>query len=179
MLDDLQNPLFIKWTGISAAFGALLSFIISLIAGAGFPALLYRPFLYGFIMGVVAAVSYFIIKLFIPEIISEFLDENYEDAELDISKESENLSNHDSELDLTKDKNKDSDNIKSKTNESSLIDENLDLGTQSSSNAPSARVKPKKEDKVTDEEVIVQGVTLKNEPQLMAEAIRDLMERDE
>lgn len=177
MLDDLQNPLFLKWTGVSSGFGAVLSFLVALISGAGFPAILYRPFLYGIIMGVVAAGSFFVIKLLIPELFDQLNEERPDDTTEKPETETDDSDQSSKDDTLEDSLGEEKSNEKEKTGESSLIDEKLELGNYGAQQ--SVPEKKKKEDKVTEDEVIVQGVSLKNEPKLMADAIRDLIERDE
>ncbi|GEM_PF-660073 len=178
MLDDIQNPAFIKWIGFSTGLGVLISFLFSLIGGAGFPEILYRPLLFGILLGILSAGLFFVIKKFVPEVIQEFqnssiggdipasdMDGSAEKSYSPLEENGEASSGFTAEDILPRGKN----------------EENLSLDTSSDYSAvekENTSARKRKKDKITDDEIIVHGVSLKNQPQLMADAIRDLMDKD-
>lgn len=166
MLDKLiqgLDPFLIRFSIFCASLGLIVSLVACLLGGAGFPALLYRPFLYAFLMIMIAAASYYFLKMTFPEIIKAI--ESLNDTAVDLDDLSDLESGEDDfALDDFDD---DDDNVSA----GSVVDTS-DL--HSITNSPGARRATAKAG-----EILVKGVPIKNEPKLMAKAIKHLLDKDE
>lgn len=167
MLDKLiqgLDPFLIRFSIFCASLGLIVSLVACLLGGAGFPALLYRPFLYAFLMIMVATASYYFLKMTFPGIIKaiESLNDTATAADFDDLYDLES-GEDDLALDL---------------DDSS--DDNISAGSvgagdlHSITNSPGARQATAKAG-----EILVKGVPIKNEPKLMAKAIKHLLDKDE
>ena len=164
MLDKLIQSLdllLIRFSIFCASLGLIVSLVACLLGGAGFPALLYRPFLYAFLMIMIAAASYYFLKMTFPEIIKAI--ESLNDTAVDLDDLSDLESGED---DLALD-DFDDDNVSA----GNVVDTS-DL--HSITNSPGARQATAKAG-----EILVKGVPIKNEPKLMAKAIKHLLDKDE
>ena len=166
MLDKLiqgLDPFLIRFSIFCASLGLIVSFVACLLGGAGFPALLYRPFLYAFLMIMVAAASYYFLKMTFPGIIKAIESLNDTAADFD---DLYGLESDEDDLALDLD-----DSSDDQVSTGSLVDTS-DL--HSITNSPGAR-----QAKAKAGEILVKGVPIKNEPKLMAKAIKHLLDKDE
>ena len=164
MLDKLNlniDPMLIKLSVLCAALGMVVSLFSCLLGGAGFPAVLYRPFLYAVLMGLIGAIVFYFIHFTAPEVINEFKGN---DAELD------DFEGGDDGLDDSLAFEDDSD-----SGDYSEVDTSVDGNVLSSGSNTGG--KPQR--KARPGEIMVEGVPIKNEPKVMAEAIKHLLEQDE
>ena len=165
MLDKLiqgLDPFLIRFSIFCASLGLIVSLIACLLGGAGFPALLYRPFLYAFLMIMVAAASYYFLKMTFPGIIKAIESLNDTAADFD---DLYDLESGEDDLALDLDDSSD-DNVSAGS---------VDVGDlHSITNSPGARQATAKAG-----EILVKGVPIKNEPKLMAKAIKHLLDKDE
>jgi hypothetical protein len=60
----------LKWPGIAAGTGLLLSLFVGIISGANFPAALIRAFIFGAVFFALAALAWFLINKFLPDLLS-------------------------------------------------------------------------------------------------------------
>ncbi|MDR0601233.1 MAG: hypothetical protein LBG42_02525 [Treponema sp.] len=60
----------LRWCGIAGGGAFLLSFLVALISGAGFPALLMRPLLFGVAFFVLAGGIWLLVNRFVPDLLS-------------------------------------------------------------------------------------------------------------
>jgi len=165
MSDLLQKfqSLMAKMAIIFAGLGIFFSLLGSIIGTVGFPAMLVQPMFYGFLMSLLGVSIFFTWKQFIPEIIEEYgfysnnvSEENREelDAEqamVNTETEAENLdSNSEKSIDMADD---------------------ASLSGKNRSSKSGVEVK--------GDELIVEGVAIKNEPKVMASAIMHLLDSDE
>ena len=165
MLDKLiqgLDLLLIRFSIFCASLGLIVSLVACLLGGAGFPAILYRPFLYAFLMIIIAAASYYFLKMTFPEIIKAIESLNDTTVDLDDLYDLES-----GEDDFTLDDFDDDDQVSA----DSVVDTS-DL--HSITNSPGARRATAKAG-----EILVKGVPIKNEPKLMAKAIKHLLDKDE
>ena len=165
MLDKLiqgLDLLLIRFSIFCASLGLIVSLVACLLGGAGFPAILYRPFLYAFLMIIIAAASYYFLKMTFPEIIKAI--ESLNDTAVDFDDLYDLESGED---DFALDDFDDDDQVSA----DSVVDTS-DL--HSITNSPGARRATAKAG-----EILVKGVPIKNEPKLMAKAIKHLLDKDE
>lgn len=165
MLDKLiqgLDLLLIRFSIFCASLGLIVSLVACLLGGAGFPAILYRPFLYAFLMIIIAAASYYFLKMTFPEIIKAIESLNDTTVDLDDLYDLES-----GEDDFALDDFDDDDQVSA----DSVVDTS-DL--HSITNSPGARRATAKAG-----EILVKGVPIKNEPKLMAKAIKHLLDKDE
>jgi hypothetical protein len=59
----------IKWSVIAGIFGLVMSFLVGLISGAGFPMVLIRAFIFGASFFLLAAALWFLVNNFVPELL--------------------------------------------------------------------------------------------------------------
>lgn len=165
MLDKLiqgLDPFLIRFSIFCASLGLIVSLVACLLGGAGFPALLYRPFLYAFLMIMVATASYYFLKMTFPGIIKAIESLNDAAAGFD---DLYDLESDEDDLALDLDDSSD-DNVSAGS---------VDVGDlHSITNSPGARQATAKAG-----EILVKGVPIKNEPKLMAKAIKHLLDKDE
>jgi len=163
-----KDDVLIKSIIFFSVLGAFISFLFSVIGGSGFPAILYQPFLSALVMALITAVGYFIIKKFAPALL------NFENLETDIK--TDDLSSSGDINKDTSDENLD----QSDDYESLTSDENEEWNTKTT-NSKNIRPAEKSTPRRTagEGEILVEGVPIKNEPKLMAEAIQHLISKDE
>jgi hypothetical protein len=60
-----------KISGIAAGLAFILSFLVGMVSGASFPALLVRPLIFGVLAFLVASLVYLVISRFLPELMDQ------------------------------------------------------------------------------------------------------------
>jgi hypothetical protein len=65
----------VKWSAVAGGIGFILSLLVGLISGVDFPSLLIRAFVFAVIFFAFAAVIWFLINNFIPELLSPQTEE--------------------------------------------------------------------------------------------------------
>ncbi|RME92005.1 MAG: hypothetical protein D6767_04065 [Candidatus Hydrogenedentota bacterium] len=145
-----------KFSFFLAGLGYLLSFLVTLIAGAGVFAVIIRPILSALFMGGVGAGIYLLLQKIEPEFLEEFEsmpESSGDELEVDLDEDSEPL-------------------------EEGETQENIDTDFPASEEPlPSTKIKPNQTPK--EDEIVVEGVAIKNDPQVMADAIQHVMSQDE
>jgi hypothetical protein len=59
----------VKWSVIAGTFGLVMSFLVGLLSGAGFPMVLIRAFVFGAAFFLLAALLWLLINNFVPELL--------------------------------------------------------------------------------------------------------------
>ncbi|MDR1106514.1 MAG: hypothetical protein LBL44_09175 [Treponema sp.] len=77
----------LKWCAVPGGGGFLLSFLVALISGAGFPALLVRPLVFGAAFFVLGGGIWLLVNRFVPDLLlpGEDPEENAPGSRVDIS----------------------------------------------------------------------------------------------
>lgn len=170
-MKNFLDPAMLRISASLAALGAVIALLAALIGGGSPVEILYRPFLYGFIMSLLGVAVYFILSLFVPEVLKEMrAEEPVENG----SEEPEYSGNEEQEPETEMPADGTLPDMTAEDAQSALGDD--ELKTKSSAAAKSAR-NAKRAPK--EGEIDVEGVAIKNEPEVMAEAIKHLMDQDE
>ncbi|MCS6984693.1 MAG: hypothetical protein NZM25_06175 [Leptospiraceae bacterium] len=158
-MPDFNHPLFLRLLLFLVVSGAGISLISSLLAGAMVSTIITRLFLYSLLMAFLAALLFSALHYFVPEV-------------LDIlAKPSEEILEKEEEAAITEED--------IPPAEESFAQESLKKTEDFSFNErPESRVKIKGKNQNLGDELIVQGVRIPNNPDLMADAIRDTLEKD-
>lgn len=164
-LDFLQNTQIRSALSV-AGVTFFLSALISTIAGAGFFTILWRAFLFGALMGALTAVLIEALRKLVPEVM-----------ELFESKEGLSSSESSEELFEESDSGQESEISDAPLTEgggdaSVTEDIHIDEGEVSRQKAAKPRKKAKEGD------IIAEGVALENNPELMAEAVKHIIDTD-
>jgi len=178
MLKDLIKRLSVKIGGIFALFGFTISLIIVLIKGSGFPELILRPLASGFIMAIFWAVCYFLLEKLAPDFLGE-IKTTFSIAE-DLPSQAKGSTSPDDdpnfnfELDPTEpnsgDETQHPDELKSEK-----VSEDIKINMSEPERKINA-AKPKT--KAGGDEIMVQGIPIKKDPELMARAIQHVLDKD-
>ena len=147
--------------GILGGIGLLVSLVAVLLGGVGFPGLIIKPIASAMFMAMLGAGIYFLLRWQMPALFDVAGDDLTELE--DISKEVPDTKD-DSLPEVEEDllpENKYDENIYD-------MDEKL----------PLPGVRSKRNISGKEGEVVVEGVTLKNQPQVMAETIKALLDQD-
>lgn len=152
------QPLMWKFIFFLAGFSYALSLFLTLLSGSGVVAILVRPILSAAAMGILGAGIYFALSGLVPE----FLEE------LESGPESEDELEVDLDDNIEEEVSPDSENLSSEP----------DMGLDDDGTLPSTRIKPGQQT-AKEGEILVEGVAIKNEPEVMAEAIQHVMSQDE
>ncbi|MDR0624441.1 MAG: hypothetical protein LBG10_08435 [Treponema sp.] len=59
----------LKWSGMAGGFGFVISLLVGVISGAGFPLLLIRAFIFGLLFFVLGGGAWLLINNFVPELL--------------------------------------------------------------------------------------------------------------
>lgn len=164
----LGGDLLIKLIIILSSLGALVSFLSGLIAGVGLPELIIRPVIFAIVMAALAFIINMVITTQVPELVEVSADSSIIDSEDDdySGAAGNSASDFDSSTSLN------SDEINSSKGEA------FDSGGSSVlSGAKGGRHKKKQH--AGEGEIMVEGVALKDDPAVMAEAVKHLMDDDE
>ena len=167
-------PLFtgthIKLSTLLAILGALIAFIFTLLSGSGITLLIVRPIVSALVMFILGTGIYILFAKQVPEIIAELNPPQAEDSVLPIESEGTSNSSDAAEAmaasDVGSSSNSDFDSVKV-----------ADPTSGSYSGAPQSG--GKKNITAGPGEIVVEGVRIKNQPDVMAETIRHLMDQDE
>ncbi len=163
---DFTHPLLFRLSGLLAGLGAVISLLASLVAGADIGTIIYRLFLFALLMAALGVGIFFVIQFFAPEII-EVLQTISAQAPSDLPDEENTVEPLD-------DMNANSEFFEEDPNVSSPYATESDMNSQLRTDL--ARMK--KNVKPGEGEIVVEGVRLPNKPELMAEAIKDTLDRD-
>ncbi|MCB1202030.1 MAG: hypothetical protein KDK41_15375 [Leptospiraceae bacterium] len=161
-LGDLFSPAAIKLATALAVVGAIVALLASLFAGANWVAWLYRPVLAAVFMGILGFAIHFILKSTAPEIVEVF-------------SENPPVQEEGSTTDNAETENTEETNLSESEFKDTSYDDS-DAMLRSSSQTPR---RANKDVVAGDGEIVVEGVKLKNEPKVMAEAIKHLMDQDD
>lgn len=167
-----------------AILGFTISFIIVLFKGDGFPEIILRPLASGIIMAAFWIAGYHLIKILVPEFMNE-MESNFSSADDDISEnklsndisgdldfELENIENTPGSESGTTSKNE---TVKGEDlSESNSHSEDMPKNTIKSSNGKEAEVKKR----AGSDEMLVQGVPIKKDPDLLARTIQHVLDTD-
>lgn len=151
----------LKTSAVLAALGFLVSMIASLFAGASWLSLLWRPLLFASFMAFLGAAIFFLLKSKVPEVIEEF------DGTAPLTEEDG--------LGLTT----------SDLADTAIADDETGANYYDGSDSGSAdEFDPKspgagnRKGSAGPGELLVEGVRIKNQPEVMADAIKHLMDQD-
>jgi len=184
MLNDIINKYSLKSAGIAGIVGFFFSMIIVLISGGGFPALIIRPLISGVIMALLWVAVYQMLTRFVPEIIAAFGSSKEKGGGLS-SESSDGMPTSSSARIQDDDF-----NFELGDNDNGLIEESVptqELPKEFPSKEEPPRetgIKnenaPPKKNKVAvaSDEMLVQGVPIKKDTELMARAIQHVLDTD-
>jgi len=167
-------PLFIgthvKLSILLAILGALIAFIFTLISGSGIMLLIVRPLVSALVMFILGTAIYIVFAKQVPEIIAELNPLQAEDSILPMDGEGVASSSDATEAmaahDMGSTSNSDFDAVK--------------VADPTSGSYSGMHQNPgKKNITAGPGEIVVEGVRIKNQPDVMAETIRHLMDQDE
>ena len=161
------DPLLVRFAIALAALGALVSFLSSLIAGAGFVGILLQPVIMALVMAAIGSGIYYLVSHLYPEMVAQvrsiFLPMG---GEAEMSDGLDDLAIND-----------DIESFTSEGNEESISE--TDLAASDGSVLATPGSKSSRASFAKEGEILVEGVPIKNEPKLMAEAIQHLLDQDE
>ncbi|MDH5717815.1 MAG: hypothetical protein OEZ22_09270 [Spirochaetia bacterium] len=161
------NQILLKSIISLGASGFIISLLASIIGSADYKAIIWQPLVSALVMAILGSAGYFIFEKFIPQFIKKL------SAEEDIESMSDSL-------DIDNTENSENFNIENESISDDIENieklENDDIPIKERAiNYASA----KKKKQAGEGEILVEGVPIKNEPKLMAEAIQHLLHQDE
>ncbi len=166
-MEFLKDKALIKMVSALAAVGFIISLMASLIAGVSFLTLFFRAILFTVLMGALGAVIFFVFSSFIPEINETLRGDSSFPEDPEYSPEGEDGTTEPPDYeplppDETADMNR---------SESDLS--GMDSGSKEANYSATRKKQEAKEG-----HIMVEGYSIKNEPAVMADAIRHLLEQD-
>ncbi|MDH4262352.1 MAG: hypothetical protein OEV78_04830 [Spirochaetia bacterium] len=175
--DLLHKPGF-KISIILGSFGFFISFIIVLIKGGEIHQLILRPLASSVIMILFWNVGYLLLQQVAPELIKE-IKKSFSNSASDSSRYNEDSGDLNFELDQF---DKDSDESGNKNgNKQEKISEDIELNSNDENDQPvksTANDSNKKKQRAGGDEILVQGVAIKKDPELMARTIQHVLDTD-
>ena len=168
------DPIFIKILIVFFILGAFVSIFACLISGVDILTLILRPILYGLIMAFLGGGLYFLLKSMSPEIIEVLQKDNVSGDSNGTNLEGDgNLAagtEITDELSTPFDSGEDV--------ESKIARKNANSSDEMFKSKRSSSITNIKRTHAKEGEILVEGVPIKNEPELMARTIKDLITRD-
>ncbi len=161
------EPLMIRFSGFCAVLGFFVSFVTAIAVGADAMGILVRPFIMAVAMAVFGTAVYYTLFFTSPKVIEEmnsiFLGGGALVGDFEDSLDDMNLGDDDMSEEFTAPEGDES------------LGLTADDGSVLSAGGGNANAnRPAKEG-----EILVEGVPIQNEPKLMAEAIKHLLDQDE
>ncbi|HRP68951.1 MAG TPA: hypothetical protein PLY93_05410 [Turneriella sp.] len=158
----------LKLSILLAVLGTLVALIFTILSDSGITALIVRPIVSGLFMFILGSVVFAVLEKKVPEaldVIHPPLETPGEGEALDALADTENSSLEASDEALTHDSSSEADGIDSYTSS--------DISTSAGSSIPR-----KTGVQISKDEIVVNGVKFKNQPEVMAETIKQLMDDD-
>jgi len=167
----LKDKALIKIASALAAVGFIISLMASIIVGVSFISLLLRAFLFAVLMGALGAVIFFVFSIFIPEINETLRGEASpfsEDPEFSADEEEGTAEPSDYEP-------SDHEPLPPEETADSL---EINLSEMDSGPKVSNYSAARKKQVAKEGHIMVEGYSIKNEPAVMADAIRHLLDQE-
>lgn len=163
-----QDGAFLRLVGGLAIIGAAVSLIGSLIAGVGVMLLLLRLFLFSFLMALLGAGIYFVFQSLVPTVNNSLRGEDELSSGDELGDEGEDFSvGEDVPLG-------NGESFSEPPSDYGDLD-GMDMSAQRTKNQKAAR----RNREAKEGEIMVEGVNIKNDPAVMADAVRDMLDRDD
>lgn len=166
MKDRLLDPILLKFSLGLLSFTFFLSLFAGIFSGASVTTILIRAVVSALLMGLMGASIYFILNALVPEI-----QELWQSLSKNSSQENDNFG----------DNQFDSHNNKAGKNAKDVDDDfsDVDKKTFYSEEPSEATIKHNKKNKaVADDEILVEGVAIKNDTGVMAQAVSQVLDQD-
>ncbi|MDH4200962.1 MAG: hypothetical protein OEV66_11375 [Spirochaetia bacterium] len=176
MISDLLSKPWVKTGMVLGASGFAISFVIVLFSGGDyFPALVLRPLASAIVMASFGVGAYFLVQNFSPELLKDVFGNSQRSEDRDYTnEESPDLKD---EFDFDLDKQDISPDVRS----SVAVDETLKIKPNPKSEqetSQKASPQTKSQARVGSDEMLVEGIPLKKDPELMAKAIQHVLDTD-
>ncbi|MCX7632329.1 MAG: hypothetical protein N2Z22_03235 [Turneriella sp.] len=162
-MPSLFTAAHISLSVLLATLGALVALVFTIISESGVVALLVRPLVSGLVMFVLGSVLYAVLAKKVPEVIEVFEQAPQEPPQEETGPEPQDIPAGDELTDTTTES----------SMERSAEYQETEKASVSTAGGKSSGVQ------VTKDEIIVNGMRFKNNPDVMAETVRQLMEQDE
>lgn len=166
-MGEIFSPAAIRLASILAGMGAIVALFAAFLGGASWVTWLYRPLIAAFFMGLLGIGIHLLLNTVSPEIVKAFNDEENNAGENPDDMPSENIHLENAPADSLE---SGSEAANTEASDDAIFRNDTGSGMQQ---------KSKKNVVAGQGEIVVEGVKLKNEPKVMAEAIKHLMDQDE
>jgi len=177
MINNLIQKWNIKATIAFALVGFIVSLVIVIFKGPGFPEIILRPVFSGIIMAIFWNLCYLLLKKLLPDFTSELetafgATENGEMADSRLPGMYDESGDFNFDLEKNED-DRDQDNGDDLEGSSENVSEDLEVAESSAK----PMVKKRKTTAGSDE-ILVEGVPIKKDPELMARTIQHVLDTD-
>lgn len=184
LIENLLKKFWVKMAIILGVLGFFVSLILVLVAGGGLFALLTRPLASAIIMSLFWTMAYFIVKKFVPDFANAMRESFFPNSSDGQEAGNNEENNPDDDFNFqVNDQDSPATGGEKKTEAkegTEKVSEDIQLsapeGGESSKKADK-KVK-KKRQAAGGDEILVQGVPIKKDPELMAQAIQHVLDTD-